>query len=94
MIMAYFQNGTASECLDRTCQTCLLGSTRCPVYMIQNLFNFEQVIKGKEVIMRFLHFLIDDDGNCQVKKLIEDRLKEISPFIERADDQNGIEFCP
>ena len=83
--MAYFENGTASECLDKTCQSCPLGSRLCPVYLAQNLFNFDQIHEGKELIMRCLHFLVDDEGVCQIKKLIEEQL----PGTWIPQDQQG-----
>lgn len=72
--MAYFENGSASELLDKTCQACPLGLSRCPVYLVQNLFNFDQVCDGMEVVMRCLHFLVDDKGNCHIKRLIEEQI--------------------
>ncbi len=69
--MAYFQNGTESEMLDAECKTCALGNDTCPVYLAQCLFNSDQMREGQERIMQLLHLLIDDDGICQVKRLLE-----------------------
>ncbi|MCK9274831.1 MAG: hypothetical protein M0P57_07060 [Syntrophales bacterium] len=74
--MAYFQNGTDSELIDNECRNCELGKELCPVYLAQCLFNFEQMEEGKERLMQVLHLLIDDNGTCQMKKLIEKRNQE------------------
>jgi len=69
--MAYFENGTAAEALDRQCESCPLGAYQCPVYMVNSLYNFDQMLEGKEELRDCLLFLVDDTGRCKVRQLVE-----------------------
>jgi hypothetical protein len=67
--MAYFPNGTAGEILDSQCIDCLHEDewSWCPVYAVQQLFNYDQVDKGQEKLRQAINMLIDEKGICKVR---------------------------
>lgn len=76
--MAYFPNGSAGEVLDNQCCDCLHENewTWCPVYAVQNLFNYDQVDKGQERLRKALSMLISDNGKCNVRAAFRGETKD------------------
>ncbi len=71
--MAYFSNGSEGEILDRQCRLCLGWDSACPIALVQMLYNYDQVDKGREKLRDAMSLLIDDDGVCQMKKQLDER---------------------
>jgi len=66
--MAYFANGSEGEVLENQCGHCLLfkhddeHGTGCPIYQIQQIFNYDQLSVPK--LEEAMSMLIDNDGAC------------------------------
>lgn len=74
-LMAYFPNGTAGEYLTEQCNNCLHGikdDIVCPVAVVQMSYNYDQLDEGNEALQEAMNELIDENGDCQMKKAIED----------------------
>lgn len=72
--MAYFPNGTAGECLDDQCFSCIHGmndSIMCPVKLVQTHYNYDQLNEGNEDLRAAIDLLVDEKGECQMKTVME-----------------------
>lgn len=71
--MAYFSNGSEGEVLDNQCCECRLPfDAPCPVLLAQITYNYDQFKDGKETeITKLLNILVDEDGVCQMKPLLD-----------------------
>ena len=67
--MAYFSNGCEGETLDNQCCDCPLGELPCPTTLVQLTFNYDQC--SNEKLKEAMTMLVDDDGICQTRKLLE-----------------------
>jgi len=76
--MAYFPNGSAGEVLDRQCAECPLGNGPCPVLGIQMIFNYDQLSEGNKQLREAMTMLVDDKGECQVRKQILENVTRTS----------------
>lgn len=88
--MAYFPNSSAGEILDSQCNDCPLGwgwnndkqttlfpkdvAKPCPVAWVQQYYNYDQCDAGQEKLRECLSSLVNDDGECQVRKLLAEDL--------------------
>lgn len=68
--MAYFANSTEGETLDNQCGNCPLGESACPIYMVQSLYNYEQLNKGNEKLRTAMNMLVDSRGICKLRPLL------------------------
>ncbi len=66
--MAYFPNGSSGEVLDRQCADCPLGDGPCPVMLVQQVYNYDQLDEGQEKLREAMTILVDDEGTCHVRK--------------------------
>jgi len=64
--MAYFANGSDGEYLEDQCIDCPLSCRPCPVYAVQNNYNYKQCSKGNEDLRAAMNLLIDEKGNCKM----------------------------
>ena len=71
--MAYFSNGTEGMILDDQCSECLHADpdAGCPISLLQMNFNYEQNKAGNKKLREAMNYLINDDGVCQMKPLID-----------------------
>ena len=72
--MAYFPNGTAGGHLEVQCAGCPVGrdpEAPCPVLWVQFEYNYRQLDEGNEVLREAMNWLIDEKGDCQMKKVME-----------------------
>lgn len=60
--MAYFPNGSAGEVFDAQCGKCRYGDEGCPIWLVQNEFNYEAC--NVPVARKILDALVKDDGTC------------------------------
>ena len=69
--MAYFSNGTEGMVFDEQCLDCLHidPDIGCPIALVQLNFNYDQV--GNKKLEEAMDCLIDKDGKCQMKPLID-----------------------
>ena len=70
--MAYFPSGISGEILEMQCEKCIHGlddTEMCPVYFVQQNYNYEQ--NGNKRLEDCLNYLIDEHGICQMKKAID-----------------------
>ena len=74
--MAYFSNGTEGMILDDQCSECLHADpdVGCPISLLQMNFNYEQNKTGNEKLEEAMNYLINKDGVCQMKPLIDKHL--------------------
>ena len=82
--MAYFPNGTAGEFLENQCDECIHGLSNdvlCPVYSAQIFFNYDQVRPREKKLRTCLNMLINEEGLCQVKQVLEE-----VRYLKTADD--------
>jgi hypothetical protein len=84
--MAYFSNSCEGDTLDNQCAECPVGknpNAPCPVLLAQLHWNYKQFTNGKpNEIADILNVLVDKNGVCQMKPLIDDpACKE--PFTTR-----------
>jgi len=78
--MAFFEDGKRSGILDKQCQACPFQSTQCPVYMVQGLYNFEQMRTGQQNLRDCLTFLVDDAGKCRVREMLQHVCQDVSDY--------------
>ena len=71
--MAYFSNSADGDYLQRQCESCPIGEEACPVFVVQSLYNYDQLKKGNELLKSALTMLVDDKGDCQVKPLLGEK---------------------
>lgn len=68
--MVYFSNHSESESLEKQCSDCLLpNDAPCPILLVQMTQNYEQCKNDK--LREAMNTLIDEDGICQMKPLLE-----------------------
>lgn len=60
--MAYFSNGSEGECFHDQCAKCRFGDTACPIWQVQNRYNYEAC--NIPVARAILDALVKDDGTC------------------------------
>jgi len=73
--MAYFANGSEGMVLDDQCCHCRVSDEHpCPIQRVQLNYNYEQCHKGNELLREAMNELIDANGNCQMKPVIDDHL--------------------
>lgn len=85
--MAYFANGTEGLYLEAQCCECLHrgnDDVMCPISAVQTLYNYDQI--GNEDLTAAMNFLINEQGDCQMKKAL-DTLN----LINSADDLTDLE---
>ncbi len=73
-IMAYFSNGSEGAYLDEQCGECFHANDDeacCPVWAVQQNFNYDQCKKGNEDLKKAMEILINRKGICQVKLLVD-----------------------
>ncbi len=70
--MAYFSNSTDGDRLQQQCDTCIAGreGACCPVRIVQDLYNYDQLDKGQEKLKEAMEVLIDKEGICQMRPII------------------------
>ena len=68
--MVYFPNGSAGEVLDIQCGDCQLGEKACPIYFVQQEFNYKQI--GRKQLKKAMNYLVDKKGVCLMKPFIDD----------------------
>ena len=75
--MAYFANGIEGEYLDNQCAECIIpDDVFCPILVAQMQFNYDQCAARQGKLRKCLSMLVDDDGNCRMKPLIEKGMAE------------------
>ena len=77
--MAYFPNVTAGEHLDKQCADCIHEDPEagCPLALVQMEFNYSQHNNGQAKLRKCLNLLINEHGDCQMKKLIDKYYKKL-----------------
>ena len=71
--MAYFPNSTAGEVLDIQCGDCKLpNDAPCPILLVQANYNYDQLKDGNERLREAMSCLINDEGKCLMKPLIDE----------------------
>jgi hypothetical protein len=60
--MAYFSNGTSGECFHEQCAKCRYGEGYCPIWYVQNEYNYKAC--NIEMARAILDHLVKDDGTC------------------------------
>lgn len=68
--MAYFPNGSSGECFDEQCSRCRFGMQACPIWMVQNEFNYEAC--NNDTARKILDALVSNDGTCAMYELDPD----------------------
>ena len=74
--MTFFSNATYGDFLDAQCDDCIHGldaDVCCPIALVQMYFNYGQ----SEKIERCLNMLVDKNGYCQMKPLIDKYYKKL-----------------
>ena len=66
--MVYFPNGTAGIILDEQCSECPVGEDCCPIYVVQQIYNYTQV--ENENLRAAMNILIDGKGKCQMREAL------------------------
>ena len=73
--MAYFSNSTEGSVLDQQCCDCIVNDDApCPVLFVQLEFNYSQLNKGNDDLRKAMDMLIDKNGNCQMKKVLDSQI--------------------
>lgn len=67
--MAYFSNGTEGAILDAQCASCVVQHD-CPIELAHLEYNYEQV--GNDLARAILELLVNKEGLCQMRPLIND----------------------
>ncbi len=67
-VMAYFSNGSDGEYFERQCEDCPFGDKGCPVLRAHLMYNYDQI--GNKGLRAALNMLVDEHGDCQVKKFL------------------------
>jgi len=73
--MAYFSNGTEGMYFDEQCHNCIHGmndEVMCPIVYVQTTYNYDQLNKGNEQLRDAMTYLVDERGDCQMKKVMEE----------------------
>lgn len=69
--MVYFSNGTHGGVLDAQCGECRVpGDAPCPILHVQLIYNYDQL--KTPVLREAMNLLIDTDGKCLMKPIIDD----------------------
>ena len=73
--MAYFSNGTEGMILDIQCSNCIYKNDEdhnllCPIHHAHMEFNYDQLDKGLEKLKACLNILVNDEGECQMRKIM------------------------
>lgn len=76
--MVYFSNGTEGMILDEQCGKCPLHDEGCPVYGVQQLYNYDQLDDGQEKLKDAMSMLVNEKGVCQVREAMK-RASKINP---------------
>jgi hypothetical protein len=50
----------------------LLRLSPCPIAMVQQLYNYDQLKKGQEKLKEAMNVLIDKEGICQMRPILLD----------------------
>ena len=68
--MAYFPNSSAADEFENGCIECIHADEEacCPIYMIQNSYNYEQI--GNDKLREALNMLVDDEKGCRMRRFI------------------------
>ncbi len=75
--MAYFSNSTEGATLDTQCGQCQVANdAACPILFVQMEYNYEQLDEGNETLRECMNLLIDEDGNCRMKPIIDNQLAD------------------
>ncbi len=79
--MAYFPNGSSGAILDEQCAECL-PEDPCPIAFVQIEYNYEQCNAGQEKIRELMNILVNEKGECQMKKYVRplEPLKKEKPI--------------
>jgi len=75
--MAYFSNSSEGAVLDKQCEECPLedySDKPCPVIIIQQLYNYDQLYKGNEQLKEAMNYLVNEKGICQIKLMVDNLL--------------------
>ncbi len=72
--MAYFSNGSEGEVLDEQCVKCLPYDP-CPIALVQLEYNYTQCSAGQEKMRELMNCLVDEKGNCRMKRYVKPRLQ-------------------
>lgn len=67
--MAYFPNGSSGEVFDEQCGRCRYGEQFCPIWAVQNIYNYDAC--NNEVATKILNDLVKNDGTCAMFKIDE-----------------------
>jgi len=71
--MAYFPNHSSSGVLESQCEECPVSNDApCPILGVQITFNYDQI--GSDKMEELMNWLIDKDGICQMKPILESHL--------------------
>ena len=77
--MAYFSNSTDGDKLQQQCDTCPAGAINedridvthyCPIRIVQDLNNYDQLKKGNEKLKAAMEVLIDEKLICQMLPIL------------------------
>jgi hypothetical protein len=71
--MAYFSNGSEGMCFDDQCQKCKYGENYCPIWGMQQEFNYEAC--NNELAQKIMNWLVKNDGTCEMYKEFEEDFK-------------------
>lgn len=72
--MAYFPNGSSGDVLDLQCSDCPIHDDQpCPILFCQMQWNYSQL--DHEEVKKMLTALVNDDGICRMKPLVEAALE-------------------
>ena len=87
--MAYFPNGTAGLMLDEQCSGCILGEVACPIWYVQQHFNYadENVTKGSK-LQECLNLLISEDYECALLKLLPEAAPALVHHVDEPCDND------
>ena len=79
--MAYFSNGSEGMVIDDQCSRCIHADeeAHCPIAYVQLEFNYDQQKKGNEDLKKAMSVLIDKDGKCNMKPLIDSMKGIVNP---------------
>jgi hypothetical protein len=68
--MAYFPNGTSGEVFAEQCSRCRYGQGSCPIWNIQQEFNYKAC--NNKVASAIMDKLVLNDGTCMVFIMAEE----------------------
>ena len=81
--MAYFANGSEGAVLDEQCAECLPHDP-CPIAWVQLEYNYTQCSAGQEKMAELMNCLVDEKGNCRMKRYVKPRLQDKSSQPDRS----------